>query len=241
MIRCIMLVCVLFSFCLFFASCSQSPVSTSTDDLNESQTIYETSEDMPTVTDDMMTEITQPEDSEFVLVTKYIPSIIVELKYATSDNFTGQEIYDFSEAYLRYGTIKKLLVVQNILEEQGLGLKIWDAFRPVSAQFALWDACPDPTYVSNPNIGYSSHSKGSAVDVTLISSDGVEVEMPTRFDDFSVLADRDYSDAAEESAANAMLLETTMKENGFDAYFGEWWHFSDVEAYPVEEVFEPEK
>lgn len=196
---------------------------------------------VPTETADIAPEITHPDDSEFVCVKEYIPSIIVDLRYAASDNFTGQVIYYFSKAYLRYGTVKKLLTVQNVLEDQGLGLKIWDAFRPASAQFTLWEACPDPTYVSNPNKGYSSHSKGSAVDVTLVYSDGSEVEMPTEFDDFSKLADRDYSDVGEIPAANALLLETAMKENGFDAYFGEWWHFSDTDEYPAEETFEPEK
>lgn len=168
-------------------------------------------------------------------VADYIPTIVVELKYATEDNFTGQVIYDFSEAYLRYGTVKKLAEAQEALAEEGYGLKIWDAYRPVSAQFALWEVCPDPVYVANPNKGYSGHSRGNTVDVTLVTTDGGEVTMPTGFDDFSQLADRDYSDVPGEGADNAKMLENVMREQGFSCYFGEWWHFSDSKEYPVVE------
>ena len=89
----------------------------------------------------------EPADETLVTVTDYIPGIFVELKYATEDNFTGQVIYGFTDARLRYGTVKKLARVQAALLEQGYSLKIWDACRPVSAQFALWEVCPDPVYV----------------------------------------------------------------------------------------------
>ena len=181
----------------------------------------------------------EPEDSDFVKVTDYIPTIQVDLAYAGTDNFTGQVIYDFTDAYLRYGTAQKLAAVQAALAEQGLGLLIWDAFRPAAAQFKLWEVCPDPTYVANPETGFSSHSRGNTVDVTLISLDGGAVEMPTGFDDFSPLADRDYSDAGPVPAANARVLEDAMAAAGFTPYFGEWWHFSDSDAYEVDTEFSP--
>lgn len=178
-------------------------------------------------------------DDVMVKVRDYIPDIAVELKYATTDNFTGQVIYDFEDAYLRYGTVKKLKTAQEELTQLGFGLKIWDGFRPVSAQFALWDAYPDPSFVADPRNGYSSHSRGNAVDVTLVDVDGNDVLMPTAFDDFSSRADRDYSDCDETSAANAMLLEATMRSVGFKPYSAEWWHFSDERSYAVETAFEP--
>lgn len=186
-------------------------------------------------------EIIQPEpsDDDFVMVIQYIPDIFIDLRYATEFNFTNQKIYDFTDVWLRYGTVKKLLLVQEELKRSGLCLKIWDGFRPPSAQFKLWDVCPDPTYVSNPNNGFSSHSRGNTVDVTLAYADGAELVMPTGFDDFSELADRDYSDCGKEAAANAILLEELMKKYGFKPYSGEWWHFSDTETYAVEENFEP--
>ncbi len=181
----------------------------------------------------------EPEDADFVRVRDYLPEVLQQLPYATADNFTGHRIYDFSEVFLRYGTVKKLRSVCEELAEQGLNLKIWDGFRPVSAQFKLWEVCPDDTYVADPNQGFSSHSRGNTVDVTLVDRDGSEIEMPTGFDDFTAKADRDYSDVPEVPAANAILLQNTMEKYGFTGYFGEWWHFQDTVSYPVEAVFEP--
>lgn len=180
-----------------------------------------------------------PNDDDFVPVKAYIPDIFVDLRYATENNFTNQKIYDFTDVYLRYGTVKKLILVQNELKQNGLCLKIWDGFRPVAAQFKLWDVCPDPTYVANPNTGSSSHSRGNTVDVTLVTADGTELKMPTGFDDFSLLADRDYSDCTEEAATNALLLENVMIKHGFKPYSGEWWHFTDTKSYPVEKNLKP--
>ena len=178
-------------------------------------------------------------DEAFVRILDYIPGAYQELRYATENNFTGKQIYSFCEAYLRYGTVEKLMLVAEELEQQGLYLKIWDGFRPVSAQFTLWEICPDPTYVANPEKGYSSHSRGNTVDLTLVDKNGQELEMPTGFDDFSAKANRDYSDCTETAAANARLLEMTMEKYGFSGYYGEWWHFSDTQSYPVEEEFQP--
>ena len=104
----------------------------------------------------------EPESEDtFVRVLDYIPTATQELMYATENNFTGVVIYDFEDAYLRWGTAKKLKQVSEDLAELGLYLKIWDGFRPVSAQFVLWEVCPNPTYVADPNKGHSSHSRGN--------------------------------------------------------------------------------
>ena len=202
---------------------------------------FATVETAPVSTEPEMTAMPQPEpeDHDFVPVLDYIPDLAVELRYATEDNFTGERIYLFHDAYLRYGTVKKLQVAQELLRSRGLGLKLWDAFRPVSAQFALWEVCPDPRYVADPRSGSSSHSRGNTVDITLVDVTGQELAMPTGFDDFSLLADRNYSDCPEEEAQNALLLQSVMEESGFQGYFGEWWHFSDTDTYAVEEAFEP--
>lgn len=195
----------------------------------------------PTQPETAPPEILQPEptDDDFVKVSAYIPDIVIDLRYATTNNFIGQQIYDFSEAWLRYGTVKKLIRVQQELKQYGLYLKIWDGFRPPAAQFKLWEVCPDPTYVSNPNNGFSSHSRGNTVDITLTYADGTELIMPTGFDDFSRLADRDYSDCSQEAADNALLLERIMEKHGFRPYSGEWWHYTDTQSYPVEQTFMP--
>lgn len=185
------------------------------------------------------TMLTEPKDSDFVRVRDYIPGILEELKYAQADNFTGAVIYNFQDVYLRYGTVKKLMAVQAELQQMGLGLKIWDGFRPVSAQFKLWEIYPDDTYVANPNLGYSNHSRGFAVDLTLVDLNGAELEMPTAFDDFSGKADRDYSEIPEVPRNNALLLQNIMEKHGFQGYYGEWWHFNDTVRYEVEHVFDP--
>ena len=182
----------------------------------------------------------EPEKDAFVQVAAWLPDVKTELRYATENNFTGQVIYSFDEAWLRYGTVQKLAKAQSLLAEQGYSLLIWDAFRPTAAQWKLWEVFPDPVYVANPEKGYSSHSRGNTVDVTLVTSAGELVEMPTEFDDFSLLADRDYSDVPEEAAQNALLLEKIMTDCGFKPYKGEWWHFTDTDTYPVEEEFVPD-
>ncbi len=183
--------------------------------------------------------VEEADDTDFVRVKDYIPDIEVLLIYATDQNFTGEIIYPFTEAYLRYGTVKKLAAAQEALKQQGYRIMIWDAFRPVSAQFVLWDVVPDPRYVADPRTGYSSHSRGNTIDLTIVTLSGDEVEMPTGFDDFSYLADRDYSDCSDIAASHAIMLEDIMMDAGFEPYSGEWWHFSDFDDYPVEEDFEP--
>lgn len=185
------------------------------------------------------TAVPEPAPEAFVRVLDYIPGMYQELKYATDRNFTGQVIYDFSDAYLRYGTVKKLAAVNEDLAELGLALKIWDGFRPVGAQFKLWEVCPDPTFVANPQKGFSSHSRGNTVDVTLVDRDGNELEMPSEFDDFSGKANRDFSDCTELAADHAQLLNILMEKHGFYGYFDEWWHYYDNDQYPVEDNFTP--
>lgn len=228
---------------LMLSGCAKESTPTETTVPETTETIETETAQEPLPTEEAKPEMPEPKpvpkDSDFVRVADYIPDILVELKYATADNFTGKEIYSFSEVYLRYGTVAKLAVVQEQLANKGLRLKIWDGFRPVSSQFRLWEACPDPNFVSHPETGNRTHCRGNTVDITLADVAGHELEMPTGFDDFSSLADRNYADCGEDEAANALLLQEIMEQNGFSGYFGEWWHFSDTTEYPVEEVFDP--
>ena len=169
-------------------------------------------------------------------VRDYIPDIWVDLRYAGENNFTGAAIYDFSDAYLRYGTVKKLAAVQEALRGEGLSLLIWDAYRPQYAQRLLWERCPDANFVANPDTGGSKHSNGGTVDITICTSDGAPMEMPSEFDEFSALADRDYSDVSAEAAANAEKLERLMDAAGFDGYSAEWWHYTDRDGYEIEDM-----
>lgn len=194
-------------------------------------------------TEEPVTEPPVPEDdSVFVRVKDYIPTIKVDLAYASENNFTKKVIYDFEEAYLRYGTVKKLKSAQEKFLAEGYSILIWDAFRPVYAQEKLWEAYPDPTFVANPKTGYSSHSRGNTVDITLVDlKTGELLEMPTDFDAFGAEADRDYSDCTEKAAKNARMFENVMIKHGFTPYSAEWWHYSDTENYEVSKDFHPPK
>lgn len=224
-------------------ACGQKK-NVTTDDVSEKEmaNIQETAAQEVTAQEIITQEITtekEPEDGEYVLVNKYIPDIYVELMYATDNNFTGVRIYDFTDAYLRYGTVKKLANVQKELKEQGYSLKIWDAYRPFEAQQKLWEVYPDPNYVANPANGMKKHNLGGTVDITMVAADGSVISMPTEFDDFSLKADRDYSDIEDEEAVkNVMILQNAMENNGFTGYQGEWWDYSDTVEYEAVD-FEP--
>ena len=203
---------------------------------------------VPTQTVTVPVDTTQPpqdpaviayNDNTFVRVKDYIPDIVVALRYAGTDNFMGEAIYDFQDAYLRYGTVKKLMKVQEALRKQGLSLKIWDAFRPAGAQYIMWDAHPDDTYIDNPAVRFSSHTMGDTVDVTLVDAQGNELDMPSAYDVFSKQGDREYSDCTETQKANAKLLEDLMKKYGFSGYREEWWHYSDSDWYATDTNFDP--
>ena len=240
---------VLAALCLLLLGCAKpepvEPMPVETEPVTESVT--EAPTELPTeAPTEVFTEPPAPEptevpaDEDLVLVRDFIPNIREELAYATADNFTGVQIYDFYNAYLRYGTVKKLAAVSAELEAQGLGLVIWDGFRPVSAQQALWDICPNEKYVSHPVRGTRAHCRGNAVDLTLCNLEtGKNLEMPTGFDDFSALADRNYSDCTDTAAENARLLEQVMKKHGMKPYSAEWWHYTDTDSYPVAEDFQP--
>lgn len=224
-------------------ACGQKK-NVTTDDVSgkEMANIQETAAQEVTAQEIITQEITtekEPKDDEYVLVNKYIPDIYVELMYATDNNFTGVRIYDFTDAYLRYGTVKKLANVQKELKEQGYSLKIWDAYRPFEAQQKLWEVYPDPNYVANPANGMKKHNLGGTVDITMVAADGSVISMPTEFDDFSLKADRDYSDIEDEEAVkNVMILQNAMENNGFTGYQGEWWDYSDTVEYEAVD-FEP--
>ena len=224
-------------------ACGQKK-NVTTDDVSEKEmaNIQETASQEVTAQEIITQEITtekEPEDDEYVLVNKYIPDIYVELMYATDNNFTGVRIYGFTDAYLRYGTVKKLANVQKELKEQGYSLKIWDAYRPFEAQQKLWEVYPDPNYVANPANGMKKHNLGGTVDITMVAADGSVISMPTEFDDFSLKADRDYSDIEDEEAVkNVMILQNAMENNGFTGYQGEWWDYSDTVEYEAVD-FEP--
>lgn len=177
--------------------------------------------------------------ADFVNIIDYIPDAVIDLRYATSDNFTGCVIYDFTDAYIRYGTLLKLLNVNDQLKQLGYRIKIWDSFRPFEAQIKLWNVYPNGNYVADPKKGYTSHNLGNTVDLTITDMNGNELPMPTAFDDFTLKADRNYGDVSLEQASNSKLLEKIMTECGFKGYSNEWWHYEDTVSYDPDENFLP--
>ena len=164
--------------------------------------------------------------ADVVNIKEVSPRIIVDMKYATEDNFTKKRLYDSNSCFLRNSTAIKLSAVQKELEGMNLGLKVWDCYRPMAVQRILWTILPDERYVANPKTG-SRHNRASAVDVTLVDSQGRELQMPTGFDDFSTKANHHYQDLPDQMIRNRELLKSLMEKAGFIPLPEEWWHYDD--------------
>lgn len=175
-----------------------------------------------------MSEERIKEKSKPVMVNlrEYIPELYFDLKYATTDNITGEILYDNDIPLLRKDTADKLKKAVSILAEKGYRIKVWDAYRPAAVQQKLWDAATDKTYFADPKKG-SNHTRGCSVDITLTDMNGVELDMPSGFDEMSIKAGRTYPYATAEQKNNALLLEKAMLEAGFKSIKSEWWHFDD--------------
>ncbi len=180
----------------------------------------------------------EPKEIEgLVDVTALDDTFVIDLRYATADNFTGQAIYSKAVCLLQRATAEKLAAAQREFAEHGYRIKIWDAYRPLSAQKVLWEVVGDPAFVADPAKG-SIHNRGAAVDVTLVDEDGNELPMPTGFDDFSEKAAIDYDGCTPEEARNRDFLGEIMVKHGFVRYRAEWWHFVDEDGaqYPLLDV-----
>lgn len=183
---------------------------------------------------------------EVVPVKELIPDIHQDIRYATVNNFTSQKLYTTGEAYLSIGAIQQLKIVHDSLKKitsyngisypQGLGIKIFDAYRPRSVQYLMFEIFPNPIFVADPATG-SVHNRGGAVDVSIVDmSNGQEIPMPTEFDFFGPEADHGYNNLPANVLANRLLLRTMMVDvGGFNIYMAEWWHytFPPSSAYPL--------
>lgn len=160
---------------------------------------------------------------------------VIDIKYATSDNFTNEVLYDSAICYLRRKTAEKIIKVNNELRKKNLCIKIWDAFRPLYIQEKMWKIYPDERFVANPAKGNSNHCKGSSLDVTICTLDGSEIKMPTEYDHFGIESSRTYyaNITDKEVRENVLLLENTMIKYGFEPFLTEWWHFNDLEKYDI--------
>lgn len=157
-----------------------------------------------------------------------IPGLVYDLRYASLNNFMKRLMYpaNTSITFLRLPAATALQKVQAILKEKGLGLKIYDSYRPWSVTAKFWDLVHDDRYVANPSKG-SGHNRGIAVDLTIINlKNGNELNMGTGFDNFTDTAHHAFTNLPEVVLQNRFLLKSTMEKFGFSAYENEWWHYS---------------
>ena len=169
-------------------------------------------------------------------VKKIIPNIVLDLKYAGTDNFTRQKLYPSgSNTYLRTKALLALALVQKNLNRQGLGLKIFDAYRPYADTELMWELVKDDRYSADPAKG-SGHNRGIAVDLTIINlKTKKELNMGTGFDNFTDTAHHGFTALSKQILQNRLLLKTTMERYGFKAMDTEWWHYAlpDGKEYPL--------
>lgn len=171
--------------------------------------------------------ITNP-DKELVDLEKFIPGLQLDIRYATTNNFTGEVIYNLPKAYARKPVAQALKKVQSDLKKKGFELKIHDGYRPYSATVKFYEVYGDTTFVASPHKG-SRHNRGCALDLTLIDSKTkTELKMPTPYDSFQEEAFPDFPLKDKEAAANRDMLRAAMEKHGFKVYPSEWWHFDFI-------------
>jgi len=160
-----------------------------------------------------------------------IPSLILDLRYATSNNFMHEKLYPpIKTTWLRKPAADSLKKIQSQLNVMGLGLKIFDAYRPYSVTEKMWEPVKDDRYAADPKKG-SGHNRGIAVDLTLINlKTGHELNMGPGFDNFSDTAHHAFTNLPEEVLQNRLLLKKIMEQHGFKALDTEWWHYSLINA-----------
>ena len=192
-------------------------------------------------------------NNSFADVKEYIPNIIIDLKYASNDNFVGSIIngYESSKCLLTMDAIHSLITIQKIFNKLGYSLKIYDAYRPQRSvnHFLTWSTDTSDTINKHsyyPNIsksvlfkqGYiankSSHSRGSTLDITLVNiSSGKELDMGSSYDFFGLESSHGYENISINQKKNRKLLLDIMTKNGFSSYSKEWWHYTFiVEPFP---------
>ena len=163
--------------------------------------------------------------TEWVELIRLIPSAIIDLKYATPNNFVKEKMYDCGRCFVRPEVGKTLQRVAAELANSGFKLVFFDCYRPRPIQWKLWNKVPDPRYVADPRKG-SMHNRGSAVDLTIATNDGIPLDMGTPFDYFGPKAYHDYKGLPDEVITNRKFLKNIMEKYHFRPTRTEWWHYS---------------
>ncbi len=160
--------------------------------------------------------------------------VALSLAYATAENFTGKTVYARAGCYFHPDAAALLQNAIQLAARLGYRLQIFDGFRPAEAQQILWDTCPDPDFLADPKRG-SPHSRGVAVDLTLLDASGQALEMGTPFDAFTPMSHHGNGDISIAAQRNRLFLLGLMTDAGWDFYRNEWWHYQmfDARRYPV--------
>lgn len=167
-------------------------------------------------------------EKQLVEISKLIHAIQLDIRYATTNNFMHQRMYTQARAFARLPVVKALKAVEAELALQGLGLKIYDAYRPYAVTVQFYKKASDKNFVANPKKG-SKHNRGCAIDLSLINlKSGKELDMPTPFDSFSAQAAADYPNLSAIVLQNRLILKTAMEHHGFRQLSNEWWHFDFI-------------
>jgi len=178
--------------------------------------------------------------SDLVEVVTLDPTIHLDIRYATANNFLGEPVYTEARALLQRPAAEALVRVSRTLAPQGYGLLIHDGYRPWYVTKIFWDATPPDQhdFVADPAEG-SMHNRGCAVDLTLYDlKTGKAVKMPSLYDEATKRAAADYSGGTGRQRELRDLLRRAMEAEGYTVYPLEWWHFDykDWESYAVENV-----
>ena len=168
-------------------------------------------------------------DSIFVNLKEYSSDFVYDFKYATTDNFLNQKVYDCDECYLRLSTVNALISANNDFIAKGYKIKLFDCYRPIDVQKKMWEIVSNPLYVADPKKG-SIHNRGGAIDITLVDFDGKELNMGTSFDHFGIESSHDYQNLSTEILKNRKLLKEIMLKNNFKSFDSEWWHYNLKDA-----------
>jgi D-alanyl-D-alanine dipeptidase len=179
----------------------------------------------------LQSEIVNDSNKKMIDIKKAIPSLVLDLRYSTTNNFMNRRLYPFLRTtYLRLAAVNALKKVVIALTNKNITLKIFDAYRPYSVTEEMWDAVKDSRYVADPSKG-SGHNRGIAVDLTMVNlRTKKELDMGTDFDNFSDSAHQDFMRLPPTILENRMLLKTIMEKYGFVSFDTEWWHYSLAEA-----------
>lgn len=168
-------------------------------------------------------------DTTFVNLKDYSADFVYDMKYATEDNFLKAKVYDCAECFLRLKTVKALIKANKEFIRKGYRIQLFDCYRPLDIQKRMWQIVSNPEYVADPAKG-SIHNRGGAVDITLVDSKGVALDMGTPFDFFGAEAGHNYQNLSNEVKQNRVFLKQIMQENGFVSFDSEWWHYNLLNA-----------